>query len=215
VHASLRPLVFSVIVVGACGGGGTASPTADASVTVFDAGPPPDASPTCIEAREHSDFAFIRDKIFARSCFFQTSCHNANPNAPAGLTLTQTRAYAEIVNVESTEVDLMRVAPGSCEESYLYAKITGNFDIIPANKKPMPPTFDGQGNWVPLCQEKVDAVCRWIERGAPEFEPDAGAIDAGPGADAAIADAGVPDATGQAIDAAPADAAIDAAPALR
>lgn len=193
------------MILAACGSsGGTSTSPADAA-PITDAGPA-DASPACIEALDHSDFAFIQEKVFARSCFFNSSCHNASPNAPAGLTLTQDRAYDEIVNVASTEVPAMlRVAPGSCEDSYLYAKITGNLDIIPSGKKQMPPTFDGQGNWVPLCQEKVDAICRWIENGAHEFEPDAGVPDAG------ITDAGVPDAAP--IDAGVPDAApIDAAP---
>jgi hypothetical protein len=187
----------------ACGGGGTGDPPrADAAVAT-DAGPS-DASAACIEATHHDDFAYVRDQVFAKSCFFQTSCHNANPNAPADLTLTQIRAYGELVDTPSTEVPtMMRVAPGSCEDSYLYAKITGTFDIIATDKDPMPPTFTQSGRWVPICQEKVDAICRWIARGAPEQEPDAGPPDAGP------ADAGP-------ADAAPADATpADAAPGLR
>ncbi len=162
--ATLTAVTFASFFT-ACGDDDAADPDAD----IVDAGPdapPPDASASCLEATQHSDFGWIQANVFAKSCFFATSCHTAAGNAPAGLSLTPELAYAELVDQPSTQVAAkMRIAPGVCADSYLYDKIT-NSAAIQTGKKPMPPTFNSQGQFVPLCQEKIDAICRWIEAGA-------------------------------------------------
>jgi hypothetical protein len=129
---------------------------ADASI---DGGGP---SPSCLEATEHDDFTWIQANIFEKSCMF-SSCHDAD--MPAGrLTLTKELAYAELMDVDSTqEVGKKRVVANSCENSYLYQKITNT--NIAAGKKPMPPPTGGV--WTPLCVEKQQAICDWIMAGAP------------------------------------------------
>jgi len=179
----LLTLASASVSLGSLGcDGGEGDDTGD--LPAIDAAPMIDATPSAAgpEAHNHSDSAWIQGNNFAKSCFFNTSCHNANANAPAGLSLTKALAHGEIVNVASTQVPAkMRVAPGSCEDSYLYDKIT-NSPAIKAGEDPMPPTFDAMGNPVLLCPEKVAAICRWIEAGAlNDGTPDAGPPSSDPG----------------------------------
>ncbi len=143
-------------------------------------------SPSCLEAEQHSDFAWLNDNIFTRSCANFTSCHDSA--APAGnLDMTAEASYTNLVNVPSTYfTDWMRVAPGSCEESYLMVRLRCHSDTS-ANGMPCftGPLDGGQlmpPNSSPICQQKVDAICRWIAAGASETSVDAGAAvpDAGP-----------------------------------
>lgn len=154
-------LVASLFTLGslatACGDDGGAS--ADAGPT-FDAGRP-DATAPCAEATQHSDFAWINANIFQKSCNF-SGCHNATAGSSVeSLKLTTDLAYAQLVNVDSVQIPgKKRVAPNSCDNSYLYNKLTNT--NMKAGTRSMP---EGQPM---LCQEKIDAVCRWITAGAPQ-----------------------------------------------
>jgi hypothetical protein len=68
----------------------------------------------------------------------------------------------------------MRVLPGDCENSYLVQKINDGC-LVASGKHPMP----WVNGWQPLCQQKRDAICRWIKAGAPP-DVDAGVPDAAP-----------------------------------
>ena len=145
----------------ACGGGGGGDddPEADAGI---DAGPP-DASPSCVEARDHQELSWIADKVFKGNCGGAVSACHSSDTTGGKLALTADKAYAQLVGVDSKQVPaIKRVSPGSCENSYLYDKITNSADIK-AGTKPMPLS---NGAFQPLCQEKIDAICRWIEEGA-------------------------------------------------
>ena len=89
-------MVLGLFVVAGCGGG--------------DADPPIPSRLAAIEA-----------EIFTPSCTF-SSCHGAtSPEQDISLA---SPAWGAIVGVRSTEVsDLLRVAPGDPEGSYLWQKI--------------------------------------------------------------------------------------------
>src|SRR5690349_2353687 len=118
--------MFATFAAVGCDDGGTAEEPADAGPDA----PPPDASPSCIEATQHSDFAWIQQNIFAKSCAFATSCHSANANASAHLSLTKDLAYAQLVGMPSTqETSKMRVVAGDCDASYLFHKVSNDGKI--------------------------------------------------------------------------------------
>lgn len=160
-------VLASLAAQGGCGGDDAAI---DANTT--DAGPP-DASATCVQATMHSDFTWIQENVFNKSCTGM-SCHDADKPA-AMLNLTAGAAHAQIVGVDSVELPAYkRIKAGSCDESFLYKKITNDTAIIDMGDcsqvvtggkcRPMPTV---SSTFQPLCQEKIDAICRWITAGAP------------------------------------------------
>jgi hypothetical protein len=142
-------------------------------------------SSACLEAEEHSDFAWLRDKVFMPSCAAFSSCHQGS-RPPANLNLTPSKAYAQLVGVPAISVDgWTRVVPGHPEMSYLLVKLGAIDGPLGDRGSTMPP------NSALLCQQKRDAVSRWIAAGALGDEPDAAAPDAAP---VPRADGGMPDA---------------------
>lgn len=135
-----------------------------------DANTSTDASPACAEARGHSDFAFVRDKIFAKSCKFEASCHGSTGRA-AKLSLTPANAYRELIHVESIKKpDWVLVSPGMPEKSYLLVKLGAVEGPLVGDRMPYRNRL--------LCPEKLDAVTNWIAQGAredPLVVPDAAA----------------------------------------
>lgn len=114
-------------------------------------------SPDCLEADNRSDFTFVRDVVF-KSCLF-SSCHGATPLGK--LSLIQTRAYDQLVGVDAVKVSgWVRVVPFEPEQSYLMVKLGAVAG----------PLGDGGGtmplNNPLLCEQKIDAVRRWIVAGA-------------------------------------------------
>lgn len=72
--------------------------------------------------------------------------------------LTNDRAYAQIVGVDSKQMpSLKRVAPGDATNSYLYRKITGVG--ITGDRMPQGGPY--------LSDEQIALVRDWIRRGAP------------------------------------------------
>jgi len=144
-----RPTIWTLSAVLAAGCGG-------------DDGPPPDApiSADCVEAQRHSDLAWIQDRVFAGSCTF-SSCHDANLPA-AGMDLSPGTARSELVGVAATEpgAGAMLVAPRAPDQSYLLVALGGAAGTPPSDGR-MP--LGGAR----LCQEKLDAIRRWIAAGAP------------------------------------------------
>jgi hypothetical protein len=143
----------------ACGDDDMGDDTGDDSMTV-DAGPA-DASPACEEAKSHSDFGWLYTNVFAFSCGQFSSCHPATGNAKAGLSLVDGNgisAYDELLQPATLAKagGKNRVEPGNCQESWMYNLVSG----MNTNGAPRMPTSG------PLCQEKIDAICRWIEAGA-------------------------------------------------
>jgi len=145
-------------------------------------------SASCLEANQHSDFAWIADNVLRPSCSLSLSCHSGSRPA-ARLNLTPLRAHGDLVNMPATSVaGWIRVVPDDPESSYVLVKLGTVQGPLGDAGTTMPP------NSPPLCAEKLDAVRRWIAEGAHGTVPDAGVSDAS--LDAAIdapVDAGSPD----------------------
>ena len=125
--AALRTIVLGLFVVAGCGG---------------DHAPIP------------SRLAAIETEVFTPSCTF-SSCHGAT-SPEQGMSLTSP-AWGAIVGVRSTEVsDLLRVAPGDPEGSYLWHKISN----------PSPPVGVRMPPDQPLSPSAIEAIRAWIAAGA-------------------------------------------------
>jgi hypothetical protein len=149
VSTALRSFAaVAAAALAACGGGEDDEP---------DAGPSPD----CLEAKNHSDLAFIQDKIFTPSCTF-TSCHRGAATMAGGLTLEAGLARDQLVGKPSDlDPSKQLVKPGDPANSYLLI-ISGKYPgIINPDVGTMP-----SRNPL-LCTEKLDAMDRWIAAGAP------------------------------------------------
>jgi hypothetical protein len=82
-------------------------------------------------------------------------CHKS-ANHQSGLDMRERFAYASLVSTPATQDgNILRVAPGSPDQSYLFLKITG----MAAHGSTMPPS----GN---LSQTNIDTIEQWIEDGA-------------------------------------------------
>jgi len=129
----------------------------------------------------------IQQVVFEPLCASQ--CHRGGA-APKGLSLESNRAHANLVGVPSVEVPgLLRVAPGSPEDSYLIVKLAP-FDSrrvgarMPRNGPPF------------ITNAQLGALRRWIRAGAAadwiDSEVDAATMtDAPPPADADPTDAAI------------------------
>jgi hypothetical protein len=110
-----------------------------------------------------ANFDSIQANIFEPLC---EHCH-AGANAPAGLRLDAANSYAMLVGVAAVErPNLMRVAPGDANNSYLIQKLEGTAGIgerMPAGLPAVP-------------QADIDIVRQWITDGAQPSSPAAGPI---------------------------------------
>jgi len=99
------------------------------------------------------EFSSIQSKVFTPVC---TACH-AGGAAPLGLRLEEGAAYAMLVNAPSVEVpELLRVAPGDPDASYLIQKLEGTAAVgerMPLNGPALPP-------------ETIAVIRQWIADGA-------------------------------------------------
>lgn len=135
--------------------------TADAG-PIADAMPiPPDGIPTgltpCEEAVYHSDLAWIQEQVFDVSC--TTKCHGDSPPA-AMMSLVPGASHDSLVDMPSTQFSgWIRVKPGNPGASMLLVQLGGE----PG------PELEGYMPWgMPrLCDEKIDAIRRWVAAGAP------------------------------------------------
>lgn len=123
----------------------------------------------CMEAETHSDFTWIKEKIFAANCF-GSSCHTG-ATASGQLDLTDA-PYTALMGAGGTGVDAnldpahKRVVAGDPTKSYLYFIIKG-LDGNPGGFAEPP----SQVGYMPmsnatLCCQKIDAIERWITAGA-------------------------------------------------
>jgi hypothetical protein len=100
----------------------------------------------------------IQERVFEGSCAF-TNCHGAEGSPQADLELSSATVSADnLIDVVSTEVDGLRVAPGNTSASYLLDKLLGQ-NLAPGTAR-MPNVG------VPLCDAKIQAVEAWIASGA-------------------------------------------------
>lgn len=117
---------------------------------------------TTANAQEADDVAQVHfeqdlQPFFNQQCY---ACHLRGAE-PGGLALEPGVAYDELVGVESTQSDLLRVAPGEPEASYLVHKLRGTHVEVGGEGVRMP-----QGG-VEVSEVVLDAIVRWIEAGAP------------------------------------------------
>jgi mono/diheme cytochrome c family protein len=100
----------------------------------------------------------IQERVFEGSCAF-TNCHGAEGLPQAELELSSATVSADnLIDVQSTEVDRLRVAPGDTGASYLVDKLLGQ--NLASGTARMPNVG------VALCDAKIQAVEAWIEAGA-------------------------------------------------
>jgi hypothetical protein len=119
------------------------------------AGPTPDLTPTF--AAIQRDILQASDGSGRPAC---GSCHNPNGGAfrQVGLDMSAAGTYESLVNVPSRQKsELMRVAPGDPENSYLIHKLEARDDIVGAR---MP----NRGPY--LSAGQIAIIKRWIELGA-------------------------------------------------
>ncbi len=101
-------------------------------------------------------FAADIQEIFDRRGCTGSSCHGAALSA--GLDLRSGSAYANLVNVNSSETGTPRVAPGDAQNSYLVIKIEGR---------------QTSGAQMPLVGPPLDSIDiqnirNWIDQGAAD-----------------------------------------------
>lgn len=145
-------VVVSLAVMTACGGGGGGGD---------DGGPDAGVSPKCMEATTHDDLAWIQASVFSTSCTF-SACHKSPANDANHLVLEAGASHDELVNQGSVEQNgMMLVVPGHPEQSYLMVALGELAGQLPEDGV-MPL------NSPALCQEKIDAIERWILAGAAE-----------------------------------------------
>src|SRR4051812_38851083 len=125
-------------------------------------------SQPCLDATMHSDLAFIEQKIFAPSCNF-SGCHDSASDA-GRLDLRPGMSHDRLVDMAS-KIDTARklVVPNDVAASYLMLMLR---DVAPAMASPPGNSPPGSVGFMPqagptLCCQKLDAIERWINAGAP------------------------------------------------
>jgi hypothetical protein len=129
-------------------------------------------SPSCIAADQQNPvtLTWIEQNIFRTSCNF-AGCHNGDNTAQGKVDLRPGMSYAHLVDFASA-IDPARnlIVAGDVKSSYLMFMLQ---DVAPADATPpaAPPPADigymPQGANAALCCQKLDAIERWIENGAP------------------------------------------------
>jgi hypothetical protein len=129
----------------------------------FETAPPLVAkfAPECEQAPPNS-FAAIRDVIFTEKGCSASGCHSGS-SPQAGLNLSNSVAYENIVDVNASSSPLLRVLPGDASSSYLYRKVSAktNPGSFPISGSPMP------RNSLVLSDDELAALELWINAGAP------------------------------------------------
>ena len=114
------------------------------------------ATADCVEARDHSDLAWIQENIFTASCATTSLCHRGQANDARGLNLEDGMALDNLIDEPSYQCfGETLVVPGAPRDSYLMA----TFGVYPAGScmiQLMP------FRQPPLCKDKHDAIERWI-----------------------------------------------------
>jgi hypothetical protein len=102
------------------------------------------------------DFASQIQPIFDENCAL-SGCH-ASDTASGGMVLDAGQSYANLVNVESSEVGPdKRVVPGSSATSYIIEKLTSSQPRVGA-QMPFGAT--------PLPADQIALIRNWIDQGA-------------------------------------------------
>jgi len=139
-----------------------------------------DVSPnvqSCLDAAQHSDLTYIQSDILVPKCAITGSCHDGG-HYPAGYLDFRTLAstYTSLVSNPS-QIDTTRtiVVPGNSQQSFLSVMIgqikqseaDPPLAAIPVGTDGNPVGTMPQNAGSVLCCQKVDAIARWIDAGAP------------------------------------------------
>ena len=128
-------------------------------------------APSCVDAVNHSDLAWIEQNIFAPNCNLGGggACHGGASDA-GKLDLRAGMSHKDLVGVPSLiDKTRMLVVPNDVAASYLMLMLN---DVAPDMANPpgkRPPSnigFMPMSNGT-LCCQKLDALERWIDSGAP------------------------------------------------
>ena len=162
----------------------------DTGVTAIALGPL-DANPNCEEAKTHSELSWIQTHIFDKSCSSSTACHKDAGLQAAELSLSDGMSYGALVGVDAKSdygttvhgrMQWKRVVAGDPANSYLMVLVDPH-ETPAGTHYPVDPFGAGYGTGADLnpkvgpmpqnagellCPEKVDAIKRWIESGAPD-----------------------------------------------
>jgi hypothetical protein len=127
------------------------------------------SSQPCLDAAQHQDFAWLQANVLTPSCAAFRQCHNEAMSPASKLYLQTGKAFAALVNASST-VDTARkfVVPNDVSASYLMFMLQD----LPAAMATPPVTSVPKSGYMPqssppLCCQKLDALERWINAGAP------------------------------------------------
>jgi hypothetical protein len=129
-------------------------------------------SQPCLDAATtmHPTLGYLEQNVFAASCLF-SGCHNG-PNDAGKLDLSAGKSHAALVGVAS-RIDPARqlIVPADVASSFLMLMVR---DVPPKlATPPADPPPDVVGYMPPgsaaaaLCCQKLDALERWIDDGAP------------------------------------------------
>jgi hypothetical protein len=193
-HLVLGCLAFSVAVIG-CGDDDGSGGTKDAG-NAYGTGAAPDYDAVSV-------ILGGPEQMGIGSCAAGSSCHGGDTKAKANLNFKTTSDLAALmVDVPACENNaMMRVKPGSPEESWLWVKLTAEiesedtgkivFEGTPSACSGIPTGFGTRmpqiSPFAKLSKEKLDVIYDWIKGGAPG----PAGKDAGMTADAATGDAAV------------------------
>jgi len=130
-------------------------------------------SASCMEAVQHSDLAWLQEKIFTPSCSAFSACHKGAALEAGGLSLEPNQTIAQTVGVDSEMFpQYKRIVAGDPASSYMMIILGEYPGMLDPDVGTMP------YNNPKLCQEKLDAVERWIMAGATATTPVDAGVDA-------------------------------------
>jgi hypothetical protein len=122
----------------------------------------------CNAAEGQASLTWIQANIFDRNCG-GGSCHGNVAN-PGGRLVLAVGSHAKLVGAASMlAAGRTLVVPGNVAQSYLMVLLR-HVPLAEADPAPAPaPTGAGYmpPNNEPICCQKIDAIVRWIEAGAP------------------------------------------------
>jgi hypothetical protein len=153
----MKPVLFAVaacaiVTVSACG-------SSSSSTT--------DGEGTDDKCEADSTFALVQQQIFDNRGCTASACHGQS--ATGGLDLRAESSYANLINVEASSGDYMRVFPGEQDLSLLYQKVAAKTEGFELGSLPEPISGGAMPTGPDVLTETDLALLRsWIRGGAPE-----------------------------------------------
>jgi hypothetical protein len=130
-------------------------------------------SASCVDAaNQQPTLAWLEQNVFQSGCNF-SGCHNGDNTRQGKVDLRPGKSFAHLVNFASA-LDPTRklVVPNDVAASYLMLMLRDvppDMASPPANPPPGNVGYMPQGSGTVLCCQKLDALERWIEAGAPSM----------------------------------------------